>query len=71
MTLPAITTAGVVVDRTSGRASVTCHAEAIGGGVSVQTADPAPASVRALSSVAGEDVADEVVEEMCALRFCC
>ena len=56
-----IETADDAVDRTSGRASVTCHAEAIGGGVSVQTADPAPASVRALSSVAGEDVADEDV----------
>ncbi|AZI62271.1 hypothetical protein AS590_28240 [Prescottella equi] len=69
--VPAIETVDDAVDRTSGRASVTCHAEATGGGVSVQTADPAPASVRALSSVAGEDVADEVVEEMCALRFCC
>jgi len=69
--VPAIETVDDAVDRTSGRASVTYHAEAIGGGVSVQTADPAPASVRALSSVAGEDVADEVVVEMCALRFCC
>lgn len=69
--VPAIETVDDAVDRTSGRASVTCHEEATGGGVSVQTADPAPASVRALSSVAGEDVADEVVEEMCALRFCC
>ena len=70
MTLPAITTAGVVVDRTSVRASATCHAEATDEGDSVPTADPDPASVRAHSSVAGEDVVAAVVAETCAPRFC-
>ena len=69
--VPAIETVDDAVDRMSALASVRCHAEAIGVVVSVPTADLAPGSVRALSSVAGEDVADEVVVGMCALRFCC